>query len=46
VNDRKEVELASHQVMKCILCYDNAVTIHNPRTKEKERLVSYYKLME
>jgi hypothetical protein len=42
VNDGKEVEVASHQVMKCILCYDNAVNIHNPRTKERKGLIIYY----
>ncbi len=31
VNDGKEVEVASHQVMKCILCYDNAINILNAR---------------
>jgi hypothetical protein len=43
VNDGKEVEIASHQVMKCILCYDNIVNISNPRTKERKGLITYYK---
>jgi len=33
VNDGKEVEAASHQVMRCILCYDSAINIPNARTK-------------
>jgi hypothetical protein len=36
VNDEKEVEITSHQVMKCILCYDNVINIPNPRTKERK----------
>jgi hypothetical protein len=36
VNDGKEVEVASHQVMRCILCYDNAINIPNARTKERK----------
>jgi hypothetical protein len=43
VNDGKEVEAASHQVMRCILCYDNAINIFNPRTKERKGLIIYYK---
>jgi hypothetical protein len=43
VNDGKEVEVASHQVMRCILCYDNVVNIPNPRTKERKGLITYYK---
>jgi hypothetical protein len=35
VNDGKEVEVAAHQVMRCILCYDNVVNIPNARTKER-----------
>jgi len=34
VNDGKEVEATSHQVMRCILCYDSAINIPNARTKE------------
>jgi hypothetical protein len=37
VNDGKEVEAASHQVMRCILCYDSAINIPNPRTKGKKK---------
>jgi len=43
VRDGKEVEVASHQIMKCILCYDNAENIHNPRIKKRKRLITYYK---
>jgi hypothetical protein len=32
VNDWKEVEIASHQVMRCILCYDNVIYFPNIRT--------------
>jgi hypothetical protein len=37
VNDGKEVEFASHQVMRCILCY-SAIDIPNARTKKKKRI--------
>jgi hypothetical protein len=43
VNDYKEVEVASHQVMKCILCYDNAVNIPNAKIKKRKGLIIYYK---
>jgi hypothetical protein len=43
VKDGKEVEVASHQIMKCILCYDNAINIPNARTKKKKGLITYYK---
>ncbi len=43
MNDGKEVEVASHQVIRCILCYDNAINIFNPRIKEKKRLIMYHK---
>jgi len=43
VNNGKEVEAKSHQVMKCILCYDNVVNIPSPRTKERKGLITYYK---
>jgi hypothetical protein len=43
VDDGKEVEIASHQVMKCVLCYDNAINILNARTKERKKLINYYK---
>jgi hypothetical protein len=44
VNDGKEVEVASHQVMRYILCYDSVVNIHNVRTKERKGLIIYYKI--
>jgi hypothetical protein len=43
VNDGKEVEVASHQVMRCILCYDSAINIPNARTKERKGLIIYNK---
>jgi hypothetical protein len=43
VNDGKEVEVASHQVMRCILYYDNVVNIPYPRMKERKGLITYYK---
>jgi len=43
VNDGKQVEVASHQVMRCSLCYDNVVNIPNARIKERKILVTYYK---
>jgi hypothetical protein len=43
VNDGKEVEATSHQVMKCILCYENVVNIPNARTKEIKGLLTYCK---
>jgi hypothetical protein len=43
VNDGEKVEVASHQVMRCILCYDTVINIFNPRTKERKRLITYYK---
>jgi hypothetical protein len=36
VNNGKEVEVASHQVMRCILCYDNAINIPDARTKKRK----------
>ncbi len=43
VNDGKEVEVASYQIVKCILCYDNARNIPNPIIKERKGLITYYK---
>jgi hypothetical protein len=43
VNDGKEVEATSHQVMRCILCYDNVVNILNARIKERKGLITCYK---
>jgi hypothetical protein len=36
VDDGKKVEVASHQVMRCVLCYNNVVNIPNARTKERK----------
>jgi hypothetical protein len=38
VNDGKKIEATSHQVMKCILCYDNTINIPNEITKEIKRI--------
>jgi len=43
VNDGKEVEIKSHQLMRSILCYHNVVNIFNPRTKERKGLKTYHK---
>jgi len=43
VNDGKKVEIGSHQVMRCIMCYGNVVNIPNSRTKERKGLITYYK---
>jgi hypothetical protein len=43
VNDGKEVEATSHKVMKHILCYDDAINIPNPKTKERKGLITCYK---
>ncbi len=43
MNDGKEVEVASHKVMTCILCYDDAINIPNPKTKERKGLITCYK---
>jgi hypothetical protein len=32
VNDGKEIEVASHQIMRCILWYDSVVNIPIART--------------
>jgi len=44
VNDGKEVETRSHQIMKCIICYDNYVNIFNQIIKERKKLITYYKI--
>jgi len=36
MNDKKEVEGVSRQVMRCILCYVDLVNVLNPRTKERK----------
>ncbi len=43
MNVGKEVEAWFHQVMRCIMCYENVVNIHNPRTKERKGLIRSYK---
>jgi hypothetical protein len=32
MNDGKKIETSSHQVMRCVLCYDNVVNVLNART--------------
>ncbi len=43
MNDEKEVEVANHQVVKCIMCYVDTINVFNPRTKERKGLITYYK---
>ncbi len=43
VNDGKEVEITSHQLMRSILCYHYVVNIPNPRTEERKGFKTYYK---
>jgi hypothetical protein len=43
VNDDKEVEVANHQVMRCIMCYANIIHVFNPIPKERKGLITYYK---
>jgi hypothetical protein len=46
VNDGKDVERGSLQMMKCILCYNSVMNALNPRTKKLKGLITYYKSME
>ncbi len=43
VNDRKDVGRVSHQVTKCIFYYVDLINVHNPRTKKRKGLITYYK---
>jgi len=43
VNDGKKVEVTSHQVMRCILCYDNVINTLNARIKKRKWLITCYK---
>jgi hypothetical protein len=43
VNDEKKVEVANHQIMRCIMCYAETINVFNPRTKERKGLITYYK---
>ncbi len=43
MNDGKEVEDASHQIMRYILCYDSVLNIPNAKTKERKGLITYCK---
>jgi hypothetical protein len=42
VNDGKDVHIASHQAIRCIPSYVDIVNVHNPRTKERNGLITYY----
>ncbi len=43
MNDEKEVEIANHLVMRCIMCYIDTINVFNPRTKERKGLITYHK---
>ncbi len=43
VNDGKEVEGTSHQLMRCIMCCVDPVNVLNPRVKERKGLITYCK---
>jgi hypothetical protein len=43
VDHDKEVDLGSPQVMTCLLYYNSHVHNLNPNTKERNRLITYYK---
>jgi hypothetical protein len=45
VNDGKKVEIANHQVMRCIMCYVDPVNVHNQRIKERKASITYYKTL-
>jgi len=38
MNDGKDVEGASNQLIRCIFCYVNPKNVPNPRTKNKKVL--------
>jgi hypothetical protein len=41
VNDNKEVNLTTPQVMCCILCHDSLILNLNPKTQARKRLIIY-----
>lgn len=43
INNGKDVEVGSFQVMKCIFCYVNLVNNFNPTIKHRKGLITYYK---
>jgi hypothetical protein len=43
VNDGKDVNVRNPKVLRCMFCYTNHVHVHNPSTKEKKGLITYYK---
>ncbi len=43
VNDGKDVEKGSLQVMICIFCYVNLMNNSNPNIKDTKCLITYYK---
>ncbi len=46
MNDGKNVEQTNHQVMKWIVCYVDPINAHNPKTKERKGLITYYKMYD
>jgi len=46
VNNGKDVEMGSPQVMKCIFCYVNLVNNSNPSIKHRKSLITYDKTYE
>jgi hypothetical protein len=42
INDRKPLNLEHPQVKRCLLCYNAPMSVSNPRTHARKRLISYY----
>jgi len=43
MNDKKELDNKSHQLMRCFFCYLEVVEVCNKRTNARKGLISYYK---
>jgi hypothetical protein len=43
INNGKDVEMGSPQVVKCIFCYVNVVSNFNPSIKHRKGLITDYK---
>jgi hypothetical protein len=43
INNGKDVEVGSPQVMKCIFCYVDLLNNYNPSIKHRKGLITYYK---
>ncbi len=43
VNEKKELDNKSHQLMRCFLCYLEVIKVCNKITNGKKGLISYYK---